>query len=456
MRRKKLNNCHHLFFLIMILHHLRLSAILLACVLASVTPLMGAPAQASRAELSRARYELDKVITKAKNHAGVPYDLSKADQRSFAEIQQLAERFPEDPNVQELVNKAREVYRQAKGERFVFTPEMLAYRQRGEKLADVVKAASDKRWETLKKEQSENGLLLAKPFPAPDAYESDQDQISGKKVILIDVPYEQDLFVSAGTNWIPVGSPDKGYYWINGSSQRFNRLFEGLRRYRSNVQQEVPEKWTFIAQVDEPEMMAPGSEADQIKNAYLGWIVNPTALYIPGVVLVELDENGEAGVTFAGESEIKSLLNYSVTSVADDVEPQRLVEIYITALKEKNFELHLDCIDPEQRKAEAQIGGLRYNWEIQQKGIEKIHVHAEPYQVDEIIVVSGGVNEGLEAFFGDPDNAVKPAFTKEEEVRVWVRLFDKDGVQSVRPRIVKLCRRDGGRWYITSGATLTF
>lgn len=411
---------------------------------------------APSAELSRARYELDKVVTKSKQHAGLPFELSEGDQRSFREVQQIAERYPDDVKVQELVAKAKEIYRSAKGERFQFTPEMLAYRQRGAKLAEVVAAAGKARWEVLQKELGDDGLLVEKIFPTADPLEEGPDGLSGRRVVLADVPYEQDLFVSAGVNWVGVGSAAQGHYWVNGSGPRFNQLFEALGRYRGLVQQNLPPKWTFVGSVDGPELLAPGGSAADIKEAYMGWAVSPEVIYIPGVVLVEWRADAKAGAVFAGEEDMAKRITYSVNSVPDDVEPKQLLEIYITALKEKNFDLHLECIDPELRKVEPQIHGLRYNWEVQQKGIEQIHVHAEPFEIGEVKVIKGGTDDGLESFFGDAEKPLKTAFSKEEEVVVNVRLFDKDGVQSVRPRVVKLIRREGGRWYIRSGATLTF
>lgn len=39
---------------------------------------------------------------------------------------------------------------------------------------------------------------------------------------------------------------------------------------------------------------------------------------------------------------------YSVRSIPADVTPERLVEIFATAIQEKNLKLYLDCIDPKR------------------------------------------------------------------------------------------------------------
>ncbi len=158
----------------------------------------------------------------------------------------------------------------------------------------------------------------------------------------------------------------------------------------------------------------------------------------------------------AGEKNLDSLIEDSVTSVPQDVTPEQLVRIYITALKERNFDLHIDCIDPEQRKVGPQIMELRYKWAVSQKGLERIHAHAEPVAVGAIRVTAGNIEEDLEDFFGDKEKKPSKPKYKEERVKITVRLFDATGDQTVRARYVTLIRRNSGRWYIYSGATLTF
>ena len=99
---------------------------------------------------------------------------------------------------------------------------------------------------------------------------------------------------------------------------------------------------------------------------------------------------------------------------------------------------------------------FRYTWEIQQKGIERFHAHAAPATVGEIVVTRGFVDTDLESFFGDEEAKPKGPQDKEERVRVSVRLYNEHGQQTARQRHVTLIRRNGGRWYIYSGATLMF
>ena len=412
--------------------------------------------EASAAEVARVRYELSKVEQKVNEYDGQSFELSKYDQRAFRMVKDLATRFPNDPKVKELVAHAKKVYKAVKGVRFEVTPEMLAYRNRAANLEQAVARASNERWVQLKLDATTGKEHIAKPFPVKLPPEVDSSEVEGHTVLFENVPYEQDLFVQSGRNWVPIGDAGKGYYFLAASGPAFDRLFEALRRYRNRIKQNVGDSWSFLGKVIGPDLLVPGGGKQQSGKPTFGWIVEPTAIFIKNTVLVEMDDGHETGASFTGEKKLDSLVKYSVTSVPDDVEPAQLVRIYVTALKEKNFDLHLECIDPEQRKAGPQIQNLRYKWEVQQKGLERIHAHAEPVEVGPIKVTAGNVEEDLEDFFGEGEGGDDKPGYKEERVTITVRLFDVNGRQTVRSRYVTLIRRNGGRWYIYGGSTLTF
>lgn len=429
-------------------------AVLALALFGSLQP--AAAEEVSAAEIARIRYELGKVELKVKEYDGQAFELSKYDKRAFRMVKDLATKFPNDPKVKELVEEAKKLYKAIKGNRFEVTPEMLAYRNRAAQLEDAVARAANDRWVELKLETTGGKQHIAKPLPVKLPPDVDSADMEDHTVIFENVPYEQSLFVQSGRNWIPIGDASRGYYFLSGSDHKFDRLYEALRRYRNQVKQDIGDSWSFVGTIVGPDMLVPGGGKDGRGKPTLGWIVQPTAIYIHNTVLVELDDDSEHGAAFAGESNLDKLIKYSVTSVPDEVEPAELIRIYVTALKEKNFDLHLECIDPGLRKVGPQIQGLRYNWEVQQKGLERIHAHAEPVEVGEIKVTAGNVEEDLEDFFGDEETKKdKPAY-KEERVIVTVRLFDVNGRQTVRARYVTLIRRNSGRWYIYGGSTLTF
>lgn len=412
--------------------------------------------EASPAEVARVRYELSKVEQKLKESGGQSIELSKYDKRAFNMVKEIAGRFPKDPKVAALVDEARALYKRAKGVRFDITPEMLAYRQRGKNLARAVRQETAREWRALRTEIRTGDKFIEKPFPAPKGADVDADELEGSTIIFENIAYDRDLFVQSGRNWVPAGKPTSGFYWISVSGPAFDSLFEALARFRGSIQEVVPGDWTLVCRVVGPDVMVPGAGKQSDGPAYLGWVVEPIAIHIPDTVLVTHDENATDGARYAGEQQVQELIKYSVTAVPEDVQPEQLVRIFITALKEKNFDLHLDCIDPQQRAVPPQVESLRYNWRVSQKGLVRSHAHAEPTEVGELRTTAGDVDKGLEDFFGDKNEPAAAPDYKEERIKVTVRLFDERGKQTVRPRYVTLIRRNGGRWYIYSGATLTF
>jgi hypothetical protein len=430
------------------LHILCLAAAL--CPFAIPGPLAG-QTTAQRAELAKVRYELSKFQEKVRDAGGTPFEINDYDKKALSMVQDLAKSFPADPAVLELVESAKTAYRAAKGARFEVTPAMLAHRQRGADLAKLVADAAEARWK-VRVQEHQNDPSRIEAFPSKPPLDTDPAELDGKTVLLPDVPYEKSLFVQGGQNWLAVGSAKDGYYWIDASGTTFDRLYAALQRFRGAVKQSTEPNWTFIARVKGPDLLAPETGT----TAAFGWTVEPLAFLIPGVVMVELDDKSPGGAGFAGEEAMKKALNFSITSVPESVTPEDLVRIYVTALKEKNWDLHLACLDPELQRDPAQLNGLRYNWEVQQKGLERIHAHAEPDPAGKIETIAGGEDANLESFFGDPVKTLAPAKPKEERVKLLVRLYDENGVQTVRPRRVTLVRRASGRWYIYSGATLAF
>jgi hypothetical protein len=408
----------------------------------------------SRAEIARVRYELTKVEQKMKNAAGQQFELSDNDRMAFRLVKELADRDKDNQAVNDLVAKAKEIYNAAKGVLFEITPEMIAYRTRQNSLTKTMGEAADAQWAEIEASiTEETGIPTAFPIQLPP--DVHPDSMIGRQVMLQVGDYEKDLFVQLGRNWIACGDETKGFYFVDGSCSRFNALFTALQRYRNTIQNQVNGSWVFMGEIEGAAMLAPDGTQQTAGAPHIGWRVVPTAIHIPGTVTVILDEEAEGGATFVNEAELSQLRQFTVTEVPDDVEPMELVRIYVTAVKEKNWDLHLACIDPKQCYHSGQIDSLKYNWSVQQKGLERIHAHAEPVEVSDIKITRGRVDDDLEDFFGDGD-AKRPKVRKEERAVVTVRLFNVEGAQTVRPRFVTLIRRESGRWYIWSGATLTF
>lgn len=409
----------------------------------------------TRAEIARVRYELSKVEQKLKNSGGLPVELSANDLAAFEMVRGLSERDAGNSAVVELVEEAKGFYNRAKGVRFEITPEMLAYRTRQGELENKIGALADQTWEELRSSAAHDPMVLQTPFPVKLSADEETLDNSGRRVFLNDVDWEAVLFIQTGVNWIPVGNPAEGFYYIDGNSQEYNQLYAAIQRYREQVKTQIGPRLSFRGTIKAPILLAPDGKGDQVGTPQLGWRVEVDAIHVPGVLTVLLDATHGANARFVGEDELPAWRSFSMAAVPEDVTPTSLVKIYIDAIKEKNWDLHLECLDPSLRLHEAQLQGLRYTWELQQKGLESFHCHAEPTHQGPVRVTKGFVDDNLEDFFGD-GVAREPATEKEERTVVTVQLFGERGVQTVRPRYLTLIRRNEGRWYIWSGMTLTF
>ncbi len=409
----------------------------------------------TRAEVTRVRYELSKVEQKLKDASGLPIELSQYDLKAFDLVKEISQKDPENPDVIQLVEEAKGFYNRAKGNRLEITEEMVAYRRKQGDLVQAIGEQADRSWNEMADTLSRSNEFIPQPFPVQISPDINLDSVVNKSVILPQVDWESALFVQLGGNWLAAGDEAQGYYFIDGSCPEYNQLYAAIQRYRDQIKNQISSQWTIAGVIEGPAMLAPQCTNERAGTPSIGWRVRPTAIHIPGCVTAMLDTDSQNSARFIGEELLSQLRQYSVVNIPEQVEPADLIEIFIVALKEKNWDLHLECIEPSLRSHPGQIQSLKYNWDVQQKGLENYHCHAMPTHVSEIKTTQGNVNQDLEDFFGDGVNR-SPARAMNERVVVSVALFTEQGIQSVRPRYVTLERKNQGRWYIVSGMTLTF
>jgi len=143
---------------------------------------------------------------------------------------------------------------------------------------------------------------------------------------------------------------------------------------------------------------------------------------------------------------------YSVKSIPDDVTPERLTEIFITAIKEKNYELYLACIDPARTKTPTGRSRCMYHWEWHQHRFATFYCRVDVGKTD-IRVIQGfdDSSDSLKARFLTPEEREKLKQHSEplvEEAELKTTAFDERGKQygSPKPRFFR--RTEKKRWYI--------
>ena len=195
---------------------------------------------------------------------------------------------------------------------------------------------------------------------------------------------------------------------------------------------------------------------NQIAPPVMAWEVEPIALYVPGHIMAVYDKSGEHTGRFIDEDKVKDLKDawYTVKEIPADVTPERLIEIFMYAIKEKNYDLFLECIDPFRRENPIQQSLVAYHWDLHQERFHGEYIHAF-INSDKTVtkVLKGYDDNSIDNFFLDAEEQaqIKEAYgEKEEEAVVQTYAIDKNGKQIGSPVNHTLRRVGSGRWYITS------
>lgn len=432
------------------------AALLLALLFVSVLPArIEAAEQASKNDVTRAEFFLKKFEDRVTRSRGQPFKLGYDDNEALKRVRDLKEKYPEDPVVEELFQRARTALMRSKGDFMEITREMLYYRENEQKLKKLFGDLADREWKEFTDEILAGPMALEKAFPAPDRAEVSIEDLKGKYVVLEGFEYPAGQFIDLGREFVSVGSGAKGYYFVEISNRDWVGPYEALKRYRRLINRDFPEEgsWTLLGRISGVEMVIPQAEKVKTVAPQWGWIVSPVAIYIPGHTFALYDREEELGGLFAGEErmeEIKSPL-YTVRYVPGNVTPERLVEIFAASIKEKNYDLFLDCIDPKRVGTRSEKSLLRYHWDLHLERFARFYVHVEADEATIEVLKGFDSGTGVEDFFLDEEQKEKIREISGELVEqatVVTRAWDENGRQYGSPKPHYLVRRDKGRWYI--------
>ena len=406
-------------------------------------------------ELDGAMHRLEKFEQRVARSGGQTLRLSYTDKEAIRRIKELHEKYPDHPQVQEMVKRLRKVYMESTGDAQDLPPNVLAYRENEQKLKTLFFKEAERQYEVLLKGLRKDGTLLEAAFPSPDPSKVDLDEVVGKYVILEDFSYPSHQFRDEQREFCYVGSPRKGFYYVRLGQREWLGVYEALKRYRRFINRDMPEDmaWTLVGKITALELIVPQPGEEKTMTAYWGWAVEPVAIWVPQRTLALFDPEAELAGRFAGEErmeEVKSEL-YTVTSVPDDVDPKRLTEIFVTAIKEKNFPLYLECIDPARHKTPTGRSRCLYHWDLHQERFASWYCHivvGEPI----ITVVQGFDSKAanVDWLLTDEDKArlTEHSDPLVEQAELKTRAFNEKGKQygSPKPRFFR--RTEKKRWYI--------
>ena len=412
---------------------------------------------APKNDLTRAEFFLKKFEDRLVRFRGQAFRLGYEDNEALKRIKTLKEKYPEDPVVEELFQRGRLALIKSKGDFMEITPEMLVFRENEKKLKQLFGDIADREWKQYTGDILAGPTALPKAFPAPDRTQVSIEDIKESYVILDEFEYPANQFIDLGREFVSVGTGARGYYFVEISNRSWLGPYEAVKRYRRLINRDLPEegKWTLLGRVTGIEMVIPQAEKVKTVAPQWGWVVTPVALYIPGVTFAFYDSENEVGGSFAGEERMEEIKDplYTVRYVSHDVGPERLMEIFAAAVKEKNFELFLDCIDPDRKKTRTAQSLIRYHWDLHLERFATFYVHITTDEA-KIDVISGfDTGTGVEDFFLDEEQKEKIREISGEVVEqalVTTRAWDERGRQYGSPKPHYLIRKNKGRWYINN------
>ena len=395
--------------------------------------------------------EFEAEVKRANGASG----LFRSKEDALGRIMILNEFAPNDSRVKGLFDRARACLLGSTGNFTDITDDMTVYLVHEEELRQMYAEKSEKAWNELTAKYKDE--MLERVFPAPDIRSTPSEEFMHKYVILDEIRYPMNQFMGVTGEFIWTGKRSSGMYFVQIDTRKWLGPYEAVKRYRRLVDSTMMEvdKWTLLGQITDATLEIPEAGQKKVGGPVYAAVVEPIALYVPGHVLGLYDKDRENSGYFVGEEEVAAIKEswYTVKSVPDDVTPERLVEIFRQAIKEKNYELYVDCIQPERRQNPTQESLLLYHWDLHQERLHGEYVHAEVVpDATKITVVKGyDDNNGLDSYFltkEDQENIAKRYGEKVEYASVQTISFDKNGKQLGSPVRRNLIRTGGGRWYV--------
>ena len=400
--------------------------------------------------------EYEKEVARAQGAADQTFR-NKDD--ALGRIKMLVEFAPDDERVKDLFARAKACVKGGAGKLVTVDESMLCYLVNEEKLRKHFADASEAAWNDFLSANSEN--RLEKIFPVPDFKKHTIDDMKDKIVVLDNIRYPDNQFDGADAEYIWSGTRSDGMYFLKIDGREWLGPYEAVKRYRRQVDTTLLDvkEWTVIGKISGITCDIPDANENKVSGPVMAWVVEPLALYVPGHIMAVFDENGDHTGRFIDEEKLASLKDafYTVKSIPDDVTPERLVEIFMYAIKEKNYKLYLDCISPSRQTNPVQQSLLNYHWDLHQERFHGEYVHADINKDKTVIrVIHGYDDKGIDSFFLDDEEQekIKQAYgEKEEEAIVQTAAFDRNGKQIGSPASHILRRIGNGRWYIETYET---
>jgi len=373
---------------------------------------------------------------------------------ALEKVRDLKMKYPDDPQVEALFRRVKFALKRSKGDFTDIQAEWMQYLKNENQLRELISKLGEEEWARIIGSHREG--MIEKAYPTPDSAEVSLDDLKGKYVLLEDVEYPANQFYGVTSEFIGCGKPSSGFWFIDLAGRDWLGPYEAAKRYRRLVDSSLQDvkKWTVLAKITGITAENPLGGEEGPGGTYFGWIVKPVALKVPGHLVAVRDKDAESSGRFIGEERVEGIKEkwYTVKEVPQDVAPDRLMEIFMTAIKEKNRDLYFQCIEPERLGGKYSEDEVKnYFWDLHQERFHGEYVHAT-FSKPKITVQKGfDRDDTLQNFFLDDDDREtleKIGGEKVEEAVVESIAYDKNGKQLGTPHPHRLRRKGGGRWYV--------
>lgn len=404
--------------------------------------------------IGQAEFYLKEYENEVARAQGAANQVYRNKEDALGRIKALVEFAPNDERVQALFARAKACVKDGAGAISGVDASMTQYLVNEENMRKHFAEASEKAWNELLAQNAAN--KLERMFPIPDTKKFTINDVRNKIVVLENVRYPDNQFRGTTGEFVWNGTRSDGIYFIRIDGRSWLGPYEAVKRYRRQVDTTLLEvkEWSMIGYIADIIYESPDAGETKFTPPVMGWEIEPIALYVPGHIMAVYDEKGEHTGRFIDEEKVAAMKDawYTVKTVPTDVTPERLIEIFMTAIKEKNYELYRDCIDPARRQTPTQLDLLNYHWDLHQERFHNEYIHAN-INADATVIktVSGFDENSIDNFFLDETDKAQlraAAGDTEEEATVQTAAIDKNGRQLGTPANHTLKRVNGGRWYI--------
>ncbi len=436
---------------------------ILTSVFATYSRSLRAQETAKRLEVDEANYLLKGFEWYVQGLEGKEGTLTPDAKRALTKIGELSKKHPTDDRVKGLFERAQAAVRGLKGDRIQITPEILAYRDMEKRKVELFTQLNQNAWIDYQKQLLVSSPeTLTQPFPMPNPEKIPLPEMRDRVVFLEGLRYPDDMFLHYGQQYIAIGSASTGVYFVNASNQSFVGAYEAVRRYQRSVSDKIPSEWTVVGKIVDARFMPLGGGDAKNSSAVFGWEVEVEKIYVNGHVFASSDSASPSGGSFIGEDQMQSELEdlYTVKQLPDEYSPETLLDVFVTAIKEKNYELYLSCIHPDEKRTVVQKNWLQRKWDIFQRRFTRDIVEVRINTKDEIRIIQGGASSEekslLEQFVDsdEVDDITDDGLPRSELLTLWLKLYDETGRIREYKKPLTLKRDEkvkGFRWFVYSG-----